>query len=99
MHIVSGSDEKELRFLCGELGIKDYFISIHGSPTHKNQLVKDLMTDYKYIPSATFLIGDSINDYEAAMINGINFFGYNNEKLQKLSSSYLVSFEVLNRNS
>ena len=34
-HIVSGSDQNELRFLCVELGIAQYFKSIHGSPTPK----------------------------------------------------------------
>ena len=37
-HIVSGSDQLELRFLCKELKIAQYFNSIHGSPTPKNQV-------------------------------------------------------------
>jgi phosphoglycolate phosphatase-like HAD superfamily hydrolase len=39
-HIVSGSDQEELRYLCKELAIDHYFLSIHGSPTPKNQLVR-----------------------------------------------------------
>jgi phosphoglycolate phosphatase-like HAD superfamily hydrolase len=36
--IVSGSDQEELRFLCKELGLNSYFISIHGSPTHTQKI-------------------------------------------------------------
>ena len=42
-HIVSGSDQEELRFLCKELAIDHYFLSIFGSPTPKKQLVKNLL--------------------------------------------------------
>lgn len=81
MHIVSGSDEKELNFLCKSLEIADYFISIKGSPTHKNQIVKELLSNYSYVTSEVALIGDSMNDYEASINNGIDFYGYNNEEL------------------
>ena len=36
MHIVSGSDQTELRHICKSLDIAHYFNSIHGSPTPKN---------------------------------------------------------------
>ena len=43
MHIVSGSDGEELRFLCNKLGIDQYFISIQGSPTPKIDLVNEIL--------------------------------------------------------
>jgi len=94
-HIVSGSDEKELKFLCKELDIEKYFISINGSPTHKNDLVKNILNKYKYKKNETILIGDSINDYEAAKINRIDFYGYNNKNLQKISKNYLLTYKEL----
>lgn len=81
-HIVSGSDQTELRFLNKELGIDSYFISIHGSPTPKKQLVANLIDKHQYGLENTCLIGDSINDYEAARHNGITFYAYNNLELQ-----------------
>jgi HAD superfamily hydrolase (TIGR01549 family) len=80
-YIVSGSDQSELRFLCKELDIEQYFISVYGSPIHKNDLVKNILDKENYNKNETILIGDSINDYEASNINGINFYGYNNKKL------------------
>ena len=91
-HIVSGSDEKELNYLCKELDLTQYFKTIEGSPTPKNDLVKKILEKYKYDPKETILIGDSINDYEAANINGMKFYGYNNEKLREMSKVYLENF-------
>ncbi|WP_152056204.1 HAD family hydrolase, partial [Aliarcobacter butzleri] len=49
-HIVSGSDEKELNYLCKELDLTQYFKTIEGSPTPKNGLVKKILEKYKYDP-------------------------------------------------
>ena len=90
-HIVSGSDQDELRFLCSELKIRKYFKSINGSPTHKNILVQNLLIANDYKKEESCLIGDSINDYEAAKYNGINFYGYNNKSLS-IYGKYIYSF-------
>ncbi len=92
MHIVSGSDEEELRFLCEKLEISRYFISIHGSPVPKKELVQELLNTHNYRLENTILIGDSINDYEAAEINNIDFCGYNNDELKGLKTFYIESF-------
>ncbi|MGL5049814.1 MAG: HAD family hydrolase [Fusobacteriaceae bacterium] len=94
-YIVSGSEQNELRFLCKELGLEKYFKIILGSPIHKNDLVKIFLNEEKLNPNESILIGDSINDYEAAVANSISFYGYNNERLKKLDSKYLENFEEL----
>jgi phosphoglycolate phosphatase-like HAD superfamily hydrolase len=94
MHIVSGSDQAELRFLCNELGIAQYFLSIHGSPTAKTELVNQLLLQHNYIKGSCVLIGDSLNDYEAASMNQIDFMGYNCLALQDKGKSYITSFSV-----
>lgn len=95
-HIVSGSEQKELRFLCEQLGISKYFESIEGSPTHKNDLVKNIILTKNYDKNEAILIGDSINDYNAASVNKIGFFGFNNEEL-KSKDKYLENFEQLEK--
>lgn len=92
MHIVSGSDNNELNFLCDKLSISQYFKSIEGSPTPKIELVKNLITKYSYRPENICLIGDSINDFEAAKINNIDFYAYNNPDLKSLDAVYIKSF-------
>lgn len=98
-HIVSGSDENELRFLCKALEIDSYFISIHGSPTPKTELVNNLLKQYDYKKENTCLIGDSFNDYEAATANNISFYGYNNEKLKEIGKDYIEHFKQFKNNS
>tara|TARA_R100000789_G_C2980381_1_gene143292 strand:- start:161 stop:805 length:645 start_codon:yes stop_codon:yes gene_type:complete len=93
MHIVSGSDGEELRYLCRNLDINNYFKSIQGSPTPKIELVGSLLSKYGYDRKKVCLIGDSINDYDAAIANNIDFFGYNNPELKNKDSRYIENFE------
>jgi phosphoglycolate phosphatase-like HAD superfamily hydrolase len=96
-HIVSGSDQEELRFICSRLNLSNYFLSIHGSPTPKNELVKNLISNHNYIFTDTILIGDSVNDYEAARKNDLSFYGYNNLELKSISDFYIEGFETLEK--
>lgn len=93
MHIVSGSDQKELRYLCHKLKIDHFFKSIHGSPTPKITLVKNILAKYNYDPDDVALIGDSINDFDAADRNSIRFFGYNNRVLKDKGVGYITVFK------
>lgn len=93
MHIVSGSDGNELRKICKGVGIDHYFKSIEGSPTPKKKLVADILEKENYKLEECVLIGDSINDYEAAEVNKITFFGYNNESLKLISKNYIQIFD------
>lgn len=93
-HIVSGTKEEDLAYLCEKLEIDNYFISINGSPTNKSELVKNVLIKYNYEKIETILIGDSINDYESANKNSVSFFGYNNLDLQQ-SYSYLDNYTSL----
>ncbi len=92
MHIVSGSDENELNMLCKELNISQYFLSIHGSPTSKQELIAQLLKENNYKAIECVLIGDSVNDFEAANSNKIEFIGYNNTHLEALKVKYITSF-------
>ena len=85
-HIASGSDEKELRYLCNALGISHLFTSISGSPKPKNDIVKDIVESYGYSKAETVLVGDSINDYAAAEASGIFFTAYGNDNIEKHST-------------
>lgn len=91
-HIASGSEQNELRYLNKELGLDIYFKSIYGSPTPKIEIVHTIMSNNAYNHKETLLIGDSINDYEAALKNNLLFFGYNNIELKNIGSGYIKDF-------
>lgn len=99
-HVVSGSEHNELNYLCERLGISRYFLSINGSPTPKTDLVKNVLEKYSYRQDETILIGDSINDVEAAEKNKLTFYGYNNDKLDQKGLNYIHDFNtfILNAN-
>lgn len=94
-YIVSGSEQEELRYICKNLGIEIYFKEILGSPIHKNELVKMTVEKDKLNSEESILIGDSINDYEAAESNGLDFYGFNNEKLKEKSKYYIEDFKKI----
>lgn len=92
MFIASGSEEKELRLINESLQLSKYFLGIFGSPKNKIDIVKSIIQDNKLNKNETILIGDSINDYDAAIKNDIRFFGYNNIKLKNISDKYINTF-------
>lgn len=95
-HIVSGSEHYELNKICKHFGLDKFFITISGSPTVKETLVSQLLKKYSYIKNETILIGDSINDYNAAVKNDIEFYGFNNLKL-KSYGNYIHDFKSFHK--
>ena len=91
MHIASGADDADLKYICKKLKIDAYFISIDGAPTNKGDIVRNIIEVNNYKKEETILIGDSINDYEAAERNKLQFFGYNNDELRP-AHPYVNSF-------
>ncbi len=99
MHIASGADERDLKYICHKLDLTQYFLSIHGSPEVKKNIVKKIIDRESYIHSETVLIGDSINDYEAAYNNGIKFYGYNNKNLKLIGDIvYIDQMDAFEKN-
>ena len=97
MHIVYASDENKLKQICKELELDSFFCSIHGSPTPKKENIMSLLKFNKLIKEEVVLIGDSINDYEAAVYNKIDFMGYNNIELKKKQIQYISTFKTLTK--
>ncbi len=93
MHVISGSDQNELRFLCASLGLDHYFHSILGSPTPKDILIGQALKENNYVTGDVVYIGDAKNDYDASTLHNVAFLGYNNEKLKKLGVGYLEKFD------
>ncbi len=92
LHIASGSEQNELRYLCEKHEISNYFVTIYGSPVKKNDLVKRIIQENNYCVDEVALIGDSINDLEAAKVNNIDFYGYNNSAMNNSDGYYIDTF-------
>ncbi len=94
LHIASGADQADLRYICNALGLSKYFLTIGGSPTPKGEIVKEILLAHHYTQEETILIGDSINDFAAAEANHIGFYGFNNPDLQA-DHPYIEQFETV----
>lgn len=95
MYIVSGSDQTELRYLCEQHKINHFFKRIHGSPKPKKDWVKQIIREEQLDHLKCALVGDSLNDYEAACVNNVYFTPYNlcEEYYKFLRKSKCIKFE------
>ena len=75
--VVSGSDQEELRDVCKAREIDHFFLEILGSPTSKESNIALLLSKMGWGRKSCLFIGDSINDFDAARANGIDFIGRN----------------------
>ena len=94
MHIASGADDSDLKEICKAQGLDKYFLSIHGAPEKKDKIVRSILEVNSYHIENTILIGDSINDHDAAKTNKLQFFGYNNIELRN-KEFYIDSFSEI----
>jgi len=92
LFIASGADQKELRYLCETYQIGLFFDGIYGSPTPKSTLLRKILEESDTSHKAAIMVGDSINDYDAAVQNGVSFYGFNNSALKGIGSGYIESF-------
>jgi HAD superfamily hydrolase (TIGR01549 family) len=79
LYIVSATPDEEINKIVELKGLKDLFISIHGSPKSKSTIVKEILFKNTFNPSRCLFIGDALSDYEAANYNNLLFLGVVNE--------------------
>ena len=75
LFISSASPEEELLKICKKINISPFFKRIYGSPKSKNNHILNIKRDYNLKSHEIIFVGDSINDYEAAKKNKLNFIG------------------------
>ena len=89
--MVTGTPQSEIKIILNELNLTELFISIHGSPEEKTDVVSYNIKKYGYKISDCILIGDSVTDYKAADENNIDFI-YRGKKnlLGMFNSEYFI---------
>ncbi|NQT06405.1 MAG: HAD hydrolase-like protein [Candidatus Omnitrophica bacterium] len=73
--IVSSTPEREINKIVKQRGLGKYFREVKGSPSRKEENVRDLVRKYGVDTRRSVLFGDSMNDVRAANHNGIEFVG------------------------
>ncbi|WP_395340314.1 HAD family hydrolase [Ningiella sp. W23] len=72
--VASGSEQEELRRVLRSKNIAHKFEKVFGSPTSKNDNVFTILKEISHRRAA--LIGDSVADLDAAVLNNIDFIAY-----------------------
>ena len=75
LFVASGTPDAELREIVQRRGMQRYFKSVHGSPTTKDAILKNILVRHKLAPSRVLMVGDAIADMEGALGANTAFIG------------------------
>lgn len=100
--IISGTPQKEIRYILKRKRIAQLFKKIVGSPAKKEDNLKNLISEYVINPKEAVFFGDAKSDYKAARKNKVSFVrivrGKKSELYNLSSSPKLKDFDVLKNN-
>jgi HAD superfamily hydrolase (TIGR01549 family) len=75
LFVASGTPDQELKRIVARRNMSHYFVSVHGSPAQKGDIIQDILLKYSFDPDRVLMVGDSISDYNGAVIAGVKFIG------------------------
>jgi len=75
LFIASGTPDQELKRIVSRRDMSHYFVSIHGSPAQKGNIIQEVLSKYGFEPERVLMVGDAMSDYEGAIAAGVNFIG------------------------
>ena len=91
LFVASGTPDVELKRIVSRRNMAHYFISVHGSPAKKGDIIQDILTKHSFNPDRVLMIGDAIADYEGAIAAGVKFMG----RVIQYPETYPFSVETL----
>ena len=92
--LITATPQHEIENIIDKLNISKYFKQIIGSPTNKKDAIKNIIVNYSIKPEESLVVGDSVSDYEAAVLNQIVFVLRKtnlNQDLQNKLSCLMIS--------
>lgn len=75
LYVASGTPEDELRRIVERRGLASHFAGVFGSPTKKAEILRRVAAAARSAPGELAMVGDAINDYDAARAAGTRFVG------------------------
>jgi HAD superfamily hydrolase (TIGR01549 family) len=75
LYVASGTPEPEMIAIVKRREVEHFFVSVHGSPASKEEIIMDICLDHRYDRDSVLMVGDSQTDYEGARKAGILFVG------------------------
>ncbi|MFM7600942.1 MAG: HAD family hydrolase [Pseudanabaena sp.] len=75
LFVASGTPDQELKRIVSRRKMSDYFVSVHGSPAQKGDIIQNILSQYNFVADRVLMVGDAIADYEGAIAAGVKFIG------------------------
>ena len=75
LFVASGTPELELQQIIMRRQMDHYFRGVFGSPSTKDEILRKIMTETSTSPHRLLMLGDSLEDWEAAKTTGCHFMG------------------------
>lgn len=75
MFIASGTPDDELNRIVLRRDIRRYFVSVHGSPATKADMIRRIVAEHGFRKNRVLMVGDSMTDYQGAVEAGVDFIG------------------------
>ena len=73
LFVASGTPQDELMLIVERRGLATRFREVHGTPTEKPQILRDIMTRHELAPCEVLFVGDGLTDHKAAAATGVEF--------------------------
>ena len=92
--LITATPQLEIENIIDKLYISKYFKQIIGSPTNKKDGIKNIIVNYSIKTEESIMVGDSVSDYEAAVLNQTAFVLRQtnlNQDLQNKLSCLMIS--------
>jgi phosphoglycolate phosphatase-like HAD superfamily hydrolase len=75
LFVASGTPDDEIREIVARREMSHYFISVHGTPAKKAEIIKAICESHGFDRKRVLMVGDAMTDYEGAVKAGIDFIG------------------------
>jgi phosphoglycolate phosphatase-like HAD superfamily hydrolase len=80
MYLVSMSPEEELMRILEQRNLTRYFVKVFSANWQKKDAIGDILQRESIDNTQAVFVGDSYEDYQAALATGVNFVGRNSGK-------------------
>ena len=77
--IATGTPQNEIEQIVAIRNLGNYFVSVHGSPTSKEDIIEEIMTTHELSMNDVIFVGDAMTDYHAAEAKNLTFVGVANK--------------------
>ena len=91
LFVASGTPDAELKRIVSRRKMSHYFVSVHGSPAKKGDIIQDILAKHGFNSDRVLMVGDAIADYEGAIAAGVKFMG----RVMQYPKTYPFSVKTL----